>query len=158
MSQRIPIIIAGTLFLAACGTTPEERAVSGAGVGAGAGAVIGAITGLTVLEAAALGAVGGALTGALTKPDQVNLGKPAWKQGTVDSGVPVADAGVPVTSSVVADVQRGLQRLGYECGPVDGIYGPKTRNAITKYQQDHALLVDGRATPELARHIGAQGS
>lgn len=158
MLKRTLSNLACMLLLAACGTTPEERAVSGAGVGAGAGAVIGAITGLTVLEAAALGAVGGALTGALTKPDQVNLGNPAWKQGVSDQSVPAANATPAVVSSTVVDIQRGLTRLGYDCGQADGIYGPRTRNAIRQYQEKNGLVVDGHATPELARHIDAQGS
>ena len=36
-------------MLSACGSTTEERGVSGAGIGAAAGAVIGAVTGLSIV-------------------------------------------------------------------------------------------------------------
>ena len=51
--------------LTACGTTPEERAITGAGLGAAGGAIIGAVTGLTVLEAALIGTGVGGATGLL---------------------------------------------------------------------------------------------
>lgn len=79
MLRNTITIVLLSIFLTACGTTPEERAVSGAGVGAGAGAVVGAVTGATVLGAAALGAAAGAATGAVTDDDDVDLGKPAWE-------------------------------------------------------------------------------
>lgn len=73
-------IVAGALALAACGTAPGERAVSGAGIGAGAGAALGAVTGMSVGTGAAVGAAAGAAVGGLTRRDQVDLGTPAWKK------------------------------------------------------------------------------
>jgi len=66
------------LALTACGSSTSDRAITGAGIGAGVGAVGGLLLGDPVTGALIGGAVGGA-TGALTKEDQVNLGKPAWK-------------------------------------------------------------------------------
>ena len=136
-------------LITACGSTPEERGVSGAGIGAGAGAVIGAVTGLSVLEAAAMGAAGGALTGVLTDKEDLDLGEPVWKSGKNDN------AG---NRSTVAEIQKGLQELGYNPGPVDGIPGKQTQDAIRQYQQDNNLLVDGMATRALLDHIKAQKS
>lgn len=76
------LLIATSVTLAACGTMPTERGVSGAGIGASAGAILGAVTGMTVLQGAVIGGVAGGLTGALTKPGQVYLGEPLWKQGS----------------------------------------------------------------------------
>jgi len=73
------IIALLALSLTACGTTGEERAISGAGVGAAAGAVVGAVTGLSILSGAAIGATAGAITGAATDEEDINLGKPVWK-------------------------------------------------------------------------------
>ena len=42
---------------------------------------------------------------------------------------------------VVVDVQERLQREGYYTGPIDGVLGPMTRQAITAYQSDHGLAV-----------------
>jgi osmotically inducible lipoprotein OsmB len=73
------LVLAGALALAACGTTPGDRGLSGAGIGAATGAVAGALLGGPVLAAAAIGAGAGALTGMATKPSTVDLGKPVWK-------------------------------------------------------------------------------
>lgn len=150
-----------TLALAsACGTTPQDRGLSGAGIGAGAGAVIGAVTGLTVLEAAALGAVGGALTGMLTKPEQVDLGQPTWQQGQASAPAPAAatpanPAQQAALAGVVQRVQGALAARGYDPGPQDGVVGARTRAAIRAYQRDQGLVADGQLSPELLARLGA---
>jgi hypothetical protein len=68
------------VLLAGCGTTPSDRALSGGLLGAGAGAAIGSVAG-GAGTGAVIGAVSGAAIGALTKPDQVNLGRPVWRNG-----------------------------------------------------------------------------
>lgn len=40
-------------------------------------------------------------------------------------------------------IQRGLQRRGYNPGPVDGFMGRRTTQAIRKFQADHGLYVNG---------------
>lgn len=74
----ISIIGASLLILAGCGYNRGDRALSGAAIGAGAGAAGGAIAGHPA-EGAAIGAGAGAATGALTSPNDVNLGRPAWR-------------------------------------------------------------------------------
>jgi hypothetical protein len=69
--------LASVLILAACGTSPADRAASGGLLGAGAGAAIGAAAGNPALGAA-IGAGAGALTGAVTDPCTLNLGDPVW--------------------------------------------------------------------------------
>jgi len=59
-------------LLAACGTDPGERALTGAGIGAGAGAVGGALLG-NPLAGAAVGGAAGAAVGGLTSPRQIDL-------------------------------------------------------------------------------------
>jgi len=44
----------------------------------------------------------------------------------------------------VKSIQNVLNNLGYDAGPADGIMGPKTREAIKLYQQDHDLPVTGQ--------------
>lgn len=61
------------LGLAACGSTPGERAVSGGAIGAGVGAVGSAVVGGSVLGGAAIGAAAGAVTGAVTNERQIDL-------------------------------------------------------------------------------------
>lgn len=143
----ISLAAAGGLALAGCGSSTGDRAASGAGIGAGAGAVVGAVTGLSVLQGVVIGAAAGGLLGAVTDADMLNLGEPIW----ADSG-----SGKSANKAAVARVQGGLSRLGYAAGPTDGVMGPQTRTAIRSYQSDHKLLVDGRATQELAAHIDSQ--
>lgn len=75
----IAAVICVGLLLGACGTSKSDRAISGGAIGAGAGAAAGALTGGSILGGALIGGAGGAAAGALTDPDDVNLGKPAWK-------------------------------------------------------------------------------
>lgn len=70
------LLVAGTL--AACGSTPGERGVTGAAIGAAAGAVGGATVGAPAVGAAIGGAVGGTV-GALTDKANLDLGEPVWK-------------------------------------------------------------------------------
>ena len=164
MRKRITTLLSVGIFLSGCGTTPADRSISGAGIGAGAGAVLGAVTGLPVFGTAALGAAGGALTGVLTDKNQVNLGEPAWKQGNnqttektisqqPSSRQPSSNKPTVNSISLVTEIQKGLQKLGYDSGPVDGIYGRKTKQAICDYQNANGLIVDGEATPSLLTHI-----
>jgi len=66
------------IALAACGSSVSDRALSGGAIGAGAGAVAGAVVGAPV-QGAVIGGVVGAGAGALTKKEDVDLGKPAWR-------------------------------------------------------------------------------
>lgn len=42
-------------------------------------------------------------------------------------------------------LQERLNSLGYSVGAVDGIFGPKTENAVKEYQRDHLMLPTGKA-------------
>ncbi len=142
--------------LGGCGSTAEERGISGAGIGAAGGAVLGAVTGLSLVQGVLIGAAAGGLTGALTDEDTVDLGDPIWKSSDAsDDGT--GPSRPRAASTVTQDIQRGLAGLGYTPGPADGINGPRTQAAIRAYQADHGLLTDGRPSIELASHIEAQG-
>lgn len=49
------------------------------------------------------------------------------------------------SGSVVEELQKNLNTLGYSCGGVDGIYGVNTAEAVRKFQRDKKLSVDGIA-------------
>ena len=40
-------------------------------------------------------------------------------------------------------LQSKLESLGYQVGPIDGIFGPKTEQAVRQFQMNNGLLVDG---------------
>ncbi|MCA1768593.1 MAG: SEL1-like repeat protein [Halomonas sp.] len=53
----------------------------------------------------------------------------------------------------IAEIQRELNRLGYDAGPVDGAMGRRTRNAIREYQADMDVAQDGLPTSGLLRRL-----
>jgi hypothetical protein len=68
----IAVMAVMATLLSGCGTATGDRGLSGAGIGAGIG-IIGGPPGVI------LGGVIGGAAGMISKPSQVNLGKPAWK-------------------------------------------------------------------------------
>lgn len=58
-------------------------------------------------------------------------------------------------SRLVKEIQGVLVDLGLYPGPADGIYGPKTEDAIRSYQKSHDLAVTGQASASLLAHIKA---
>ena len=71
--MRVVVIgMLAAVLLSGCGTATGDRGLSGAGFGAGVG-IIGGPPGMVV------GGAVGAVAGMLSKPKQVNLGKPVWR-------------------------------------------------------------------------------
>lgn len=48
-----------------------------------------------------------------------------------------------MSSQNVKEAQRLLKELGYDPGPVDGQYGPKTNAAVKAFQRDERIYQDG---------------
>lgn len=48
----------------------------------------------------------------------------------------------------VKALQEKLNKLGYDCGKADGIFGAKTEAAVMAFQADHSLTVDGIVGPK----------
>jgi hypothetical protein len=66
------IALAAAALLSGCGTAAGDRGLSGAGIGAGIG-IIGGPPGMVI------GGAVGAVAGMASRPDQVNLGRPVWR-------------------------------------------------------------------------------
>ncbi|MGM0702891.1 MAG: peptidoglycan-binding protein [Pseudomonadota bacterium] len=58
---------------------------------------------------------------------------------------------------LVTEIQRELNRLGFEAGPVDGLMGTRSRNAIRDYQGTVGLAQDGRPTTALLARLRQAG-
>lgn len=58
----------------------------------------------------------------------------------------------------VASLQSALGRLGFDCGRVDGIFGPATANALTDFQRNCGLDVDGMCGPLTLRALEVNGA
>jgi osmotically inducible lipoprotein OsmB len=78
MRVSVAVALGAALLLSACGQTPADRALTGAGFGAAGGALLGAVVGAPMIGALAGGAVG-ATAGAATDPSEIYLGQPVWK-------------------------------------------------------------------------------
>ena len=53
----------------------------------------------------------------------------------------------------VAELQAGLARLGFDSGRVDGIFGPATERALSDFQNNCGLYVDGVCGPDTVRAV-----
>jgi hypothetical protein len=62
--------------------------------------------------------------------------------------------GVPVADPTVEATQERLAQLGYYNGPVDGIFGPTTRDAVANYQIANQLNVTGSLSPDTMQSLG----
>jgi len=54
----------------------------------------------------------------------------------------------------VLDLQQRLRALGYDPGPIDGIFGPLTERALRRYQQDRSLQPTGALDEATAATLG----
>ncbi len=77
------------------------------------------------------------------------VGPDTWLS-LVAAGLALGDRLLYLTSPMlrgddVADLQQRLNRLGFDGGYVDGVFGPKTERALREFQMNVGLGEDGRA-------------
>jgi spore cortex-lytic enzyme len=60
-------------------------------------------------------------------------------------------------NQTVRNAQQKLRQWGYYNGSVDGIYGPKTYEAVTSFQRKNGLKVDGIIGPNTRKALGLGG-
>lgn len=85
------------------------------------------------------------------------VGPETW-QALVGASYRLGDRLVYVTRPMlygddVRDLQRRLNRLGFDSGYDDGLYGPQTLAAVRDFQLNAGLLEDGIAGPETIAHL-----
>ena len=56
-------------------------------------------------------------------------------------------------ATTIRIVQQALNDAGYNCGNPDGVAGGKTTEAVTKYQTDKGLTINGLVTDELLQSL-----
>ena len=80
--MRIQLILAMGLVagLAACGSNPADRAITGAGIGAAAGAAGALVSDNDVGPGALVGGLAGAVIGGATSAEDFDLGDPIYRR------------------------------------------------------------------------------
>src|SRR5690606_26086830 len=63
---------------------------------------------------------------------------------------------ISASGAMVADIQRRLKEEGFDPGPIDGLAGPRTRDAIRSYQRRMNLPVTGRIDETVRRQLMAR--
>jgi len=53
----------------------------------------------------------------------------------------------------VGSMQTALHRLGYYCGPIDGIFTPEVADAIAHLQKNYSMRVTGTLTDPVRRAL-----
>lgn len=66
--------------------------------------------------------------------DEFETGRPTLRRGS--------------RGAAVSDLQRRLEAAGFDPGPVDGIFGSRTRAAVIRFQRARSLTVDGIVGPQ----------
>jgi hypothetical protein len=120
--------------------------VLGGLIGGGKGAVVGILVG------------GGAGAGSLVIDGKKELKLESGTEMILNTlrtpGRATVSEGLPLTRKLIMDVQRALNREGYNAGAADGSMGPATRKALRRFQRDNALPVTGQIDRETAQRLG----
>lgn len=53
----------------------------------------------------------------------------------------------------VGALQRDLRRLGYYCGPIDGVFSNEVSDAIARLQKNYSMRVSGTLTDPVRRAL-----
>jgi len=128
------------VMLAGCSTLGSmDSSEKGTAVGATGGAVAGAAVGGPV--GAAVGAGVGGYAGHYEGPEVAS--------NTKSTATMTGNA-----SGLVRSAQEALNDKGYSVGPVDGVWGPNTENAVRQFQQAHGLQQSGRLDQQTLSDLG----
>lgn len=61
----------------------------------------------------------------------------------------------PLSVANIKLLQAGLNKRGFDAGPVDGIPGRRTKSALQKFQASQSVVADGYPTLEMLQLLGA---
>jgi Putative peptidoglycan binding domain len=65
----------------------------------------------------------------------------------------MANEQLMVQPAYVAALQRDLHRLGYYCGPIDGVFSDDVGDAIARLQKNYSMRVTGTLTDPVRRAL-----
>ena len=67
---------------------------------------------------------------------------------------PPPDTDLKLSNELVLQLQQDLNTLGFEAGEPDGVAGPMTRSAVSRYQQSKGVIADGYLDTAILEAIG----
>jgi hypothetical protein len=93
----------------------------------------------------------------------VDMGKSGGTTGSTGSGSSgmSGSSGTAMSnhgSSNIKEVQQALKDKGYDPGPIDGVMGAKTKEALKSFQSASNLSATGTLNSETAQKLGVQSS
>lgn len=76
----------------------------------------------------------------------------------IEAGLALGDRFLKLTAPMlrgddVADLQRSLNHVGFDCGRPDGIFGPAANGAVADFQRNSGLTADGICGPQTVRTL-----
>jgi uncharacterized protein YcfJ len=71
--------------------------------------------------------------------------------------LPSSNAALSADTLIVLETKKSLIRMGYDPGPIDNQLNPQTVGAIKEYEVKYSLLVTGRPSQELLKHMLQHG-
>ena len=148
------LMACAALVFSVLATPIPASAQQGSGLGSVlGGAAVGAIVGGAVKgkKGAAVGAGVGAALGAAAAANARRNQAPPPRAYQPAPRPPVYN------DPLVYNIQVSLTNLGYNPGPVDGVYGQRTADAISAYEYNNQLPVTGQATPGIHQHMKQSG-
>ncbi len=72
------------------------------------------------------------------------IGEARWKLG--DRSLNLQESPL-MRGDDVAELQSRLTQMGFDCGRVDGIYGPRLESGVKEFQKSVGISVDGKCGP-----------
>jgi Putative peptidoglycan binding domain len=94
--------------------------------------------------------------------DTTDTGGPQTERGTSPQTAGLlrfgAGYGTEGGSTAVRRVQVRLRTLGFQPGPVDGLFGPLTQGAVLRFQRARGLVADGVVGPQTRKPLLARSA
>ena len=138
-------------LLGGCATwNSMDRQEKGTATGAAGGALVGAAVGGPVGAVVGAG-VGGYAGHYETEPGGIAAPKASASANASNATV---NATAQASSPMVRSAQQALNDRGYDVGPVDGIYGPSTQDAVVRFQQAQGLSQTGTLDAQTLSALG----
>ncbi|WP_160316279.1 SEL1-like repeat protein [Ahrensia marina] len=77
----------------------------------------------------------------------------AWRTDAAKTAATAPELSPAEMKKAVSNIQAILNKSGYDAGPVDGVMGGKTKEAIRAFQEANGLKANGEVTQELVAKL-----